>query len=374
VRIPRLLRAIALGVLAAPAIAAQACGTASSNLEQPSNDASDPVPVNAPDASADAPFDAETSVPADACAPVELDAMAFDDSGCGHYLRLPCGFPDPSTLHGCVADLSVCISLCQNAFRCQVLPYASCDPSEDGGLIADAEVVFECIQCAGGAGRRPRGYYGRKGVRAHSVLGQYFAELTSLEAASVTAFEQLSRTLVKLRAPRSLRHAATRAAADERRHAAMTRRLARRFGAAPHRPLIANEHAPSIEEALIENAVEGCIGESYGALVCFWQSASAKDLAVATAMRRISVDEAAHAELSWNLLRWGAARLDGEARARVRARLDAALGELRLRAEKDVPEELVTRAGCPSTGVARELVRRFESFARVEAERALGRS
>jgi hypothetical protein len=57
--------------------------------------------------------------------------------------------------------------------------------------------------------------------------------------------------------------------------------------------------ARSLEELAVENAVEGCVRETYGALTAIWQARTAKDPSVAAAVRRIARDETRHAALSW---------------------------------------------------------------------------
>ena len=363
--VERSLRGILLTVLALPIVAVQACDSTNA-----SPDASEGGTPDRPDASEDGA--AGDALPRTGpCAPVELDGAAYDDSGsgCSRYFRMPCGLPPSTPLRGCLPELATCVSWCESSFRCQLAPEVTC---RDGSVVQDAEVVFECIQCATGGGRKPRGLAAAKGARARSKVGAYFAELAHLEAASVVAFRDLARSLTLVGAPRALVRAAERAALDERRHAGTTRRLAQRFGACPERPRITRAPEPSLEELLIHNAVEGCVGESYGALVAMWQSARATDPSIADAMRGIARDEAQHASLSWELLRWGAPRLDAPARRRVQARFVSAVTELRAAAERPVDASIVALAGHPPSEVARVLTAQFERLVRDESETALG--
>lgn len=82
---------------------------------------------------------------------------------------------------------------------------------------------------------------------------------------------------------------------------------------------------PSLEEIAMENRVERCLRESYGAAVAAFQAARATDPRIAQALARIAVDEAAHAELSWSIDAWATARLD----RRARGRMDVAYAEAR---------------------------------------------
>ena len=50
-----------------------------------------------------------------------------------------------------------------------------------------------------------------------------------------------------------------------------------------------------LEAIAIENAVEGCVRESFGALLATWQAKTAGDARVRAAMKRIARDETRHA-------------------------------------------------------------------------------
>jgi len=177
----------------------------------------------------------------------------------------------------------------------------------------------------------------------------------------VTAFRDLRRSLEAFGAPRALRRAASRAEADERRHARETRRLARRFGGVPQKPRVRRTPRPSLVELLHENVVEGCVAESFGALVAMWQAERARDAGVALAMRAIAREEAEHAALSWRLFRWGSSRVAAAERLRLRERLRTSLAELRVRLEKSVKDEAVIHAaGYPPPEVEIALFLRFE--------------
>jgi hypothetical protein len=78
-----------------------------------------------------------------------------------------------------------------------------------------------------------------------------------------------------------------------------------------------------------ENAVEGCVNETFGALVAAWQAAHARDASRRRSFARIAADEARHAALSWAVARWAEGRLDSGARARVAAAAARAARALR---------------------------------------------
>jgi hypothetical protein len=217
------------------------------------------------------------------------------------------------------------------------------------------------VSCAGPqlctGGRRPRALLAAHCAQAAHPVGRYFAETARLEAASIPAFHVLARELRAHRAPVSLVSAAIRSARDEVRHTRSTASLARRYGADPIRPSFGPTPAEcSLEAIANENAVEGCVRETYGALVALWQAAHATDRVVAAAMGPIAADEIRHAELAWEVAAWAEPRLPRTARRRVEGAKVRAVAELAKEVSKQVPAPLVKVAGLPSTETATALL------------------
>ncbi len=272
-------------------------------------------PADVADASTD---DAE---PEDdgACQARPFDAGVDDD--CSTFVTLPCGLPDGATVSECYPNLAGCFAACGTTqiLYCALTP-TSCAP--DGGAI-EGPALVECYACTGG-GRRPRGL--RASTRCScSELGDYFARLAWMEAASVRAFRDLGRSLSAAGAPSRLVAAVGEAERDERRHARSMARLARRFGGVVERVRVRRGRAPKLAALLEENAIEGCASETFGALVATWQGMHATDSGVRAAMQRIAHDETRHAALAWEILAWGLPKVSARERERVGDRLDAAL-------------------------------------------------
>jgi hypothetical protein len=116
----------------------------------------------------------------------------------------------------------------------------------------------------------------------------------------------------------------------------------------------------SFEAFVTENAVEGCVRETFGALLAMHQRARAKDPGVRRAMATIALDETHHAELAWAIHRWALPRLSAAARRRVRWAQDAAMSELRAAAGRWHPE-VVQAAGMPSPAVESRLLQELEA-------------
>jgi hypothetical protein len=204
--------------------------------------------------------------------------------------------------------------------------------------------------CVGG--RRPAGWQAERAARGRSPVGGWFALQARLEAASVRAFLDLERDL-EAHGAAPLARAARRAAADEVLHAAMCAGLARRHGARVE-PRATSGAAPgSLLELALENAVEGCVREAYGAVIATWQAQAAVDPLVRAVMARIAADETRHAALSRAIDAWALPRLDDEGRAVVAAARLAAVRELEI--GEAVGPELVAAAGLPDLATARAL-------------------
>jgi hypothetical protein len=315
------------------------------------------------------PDGAESATDAGACSSVPVDAAAAlypNDAGCISLLFLPCGLPAGATVDKCVVDVASCASVCPAPFLyCQLGP-GSCVA---GGTVADAAAFVDCVACPGViSGRRPLGMTGTAPAGAHG-LGDYFASMALLEAASVRAFRDLRRALEAHAAPPRLASRARQAENDERRHARCVARLAKRFGGTPARWQGGASTIPGVLALLEDNAAEGCARESYGALVATFQARRAVDARVRRALDRIARDENRHAELAWSVLAWGWSLLRVEEQARVTAAFEAALEGLHARGRMRRSPEVRTIAGHPSQAEESALVSAFAAVARAQWRR-----
>jgi hypothetical protein len=187
-------------------------------------------------------------------------------------------------------------------------------------------VTVSCqYACVGG--RLTEGYSAPDGMRGE---GERLASMAYLEAVSVHAFERLERELELHGAPPSLLRDARRARRDEVRHTAMTTRLARRHGASPRLPEAPapGARARTLFEVALENAVEGCIRESYGAVQGLVEAQTSPDDSVRRAMQSIATDECRHAELAWAVHAWAMPRLTGDERRAVERAMKDAVAEI----------------------------------------------
>jgi hypothetical protein len=262
----------------------------------------------------------------------------------------------------CVEDGS-CLALCRtreySASACTLVGSDAGVPDQDRITV---HATIPPVPCEG---RRPdcdRGVATPDPRRAPTPLGNWLARAAYLERRSVPAFQCLRDELRAYGAPEVLVASAGRAVADERRHARMMTGLARRWGAvparAPRRPRT-NSAPRSLAAMAKENAAEGCVRETLGALLACWQATWAGDRRIRAAMRIIARDEARHAELAWQVHGWARSRLGASARRRVAAVLVDEAQAIRAEIDRatDPSRDLVEAGGYPPAIVAREIVR-----------------
>jgi hypothetical protein len=217
------------------------------------------------------------------------------------------------------------------------------------------------VQCAGVVqpectGRRPLGHIEACGISGDAVA-RCFARFAHLEAASVIAFLQLRRQLSEWGASRSLIERCEAAARDEVRHAVIMARFAGARGAR----VCAVRLSPTEEDVLtvaLHNAVEGCVSETWGALIAHVQATHARDPDVRAACASIAADETRHAQLAWELHRWFLNRLGAEERRAVVVAQRRAIADLPIAARAHV-HRLPRELGFPDADLAASMARRF---------------
>lgn len=263
----------------------------------------------------------------------------------------------------CVQSDRHCAELCDTVWSASgpAVSLIGCHLSCDGS----GRPVLDLEGNAGRVtGRRPPGYDVGLPASPGTTVGAFLARSAQLEAASVPAFRLIVEELTAHGAPADLVNRAREAIADERRHARIMRRLAAAHGVTDvDGPAIPRSAPRDLRELARDNATEGCVRETWAAVVAAWQGEHAGDAEIREAMREIALDEARHAQLSWDLDRWLRDRL-GPTIAREldrdrRVAVDALLASSR----NPVETTLVEQAGLPSGAAEARLL--------AEAARAL---
>lgn len=197
-------------------------------------------------------------------------------------------------------------------------------------------------------GRRPAGFVAR---RSDGTVRGLLHRLMHDEAESVRAFERIARELRAHGAPAELIAAAEQAARDERDHA---ERCAALIG---ERAVIARDALPvrPLLACALDNAREGCVGETYAALAAVVQARDAEAPAVRAHFAAIAIDELAHAALAHALADWFDRVLSEDERRIVATARAAAVAELRA-SFPDAASPAMRALGMPAGADARRLL------------------
>jgi hypothetical protein len=143
-----------------------------------------------------------------------------------------------------------------------------------------------------------------------------------------------------------------------------------RRGAEPLRHDFEPEGARSLLEIALENAREGCVGETWAALVAHVQGRCAATARARQQFRRIAEDETRHAELAWDLHREFGDALDEAGRARLADSLLRSIEALVAGAPLDLYVDQASEIGLPSPELERALRARLGVVLRARANPA----
>lgn len=152
-------------------------------------------------------------------------------------------------------------------------------------------------------------------------LGWAWLSDAQLEHASIATFGALASELLSFGAPPELVEGAHRAALDEARHARLCFALASVYLATDLDPAeLPVEHAvpaAGYESMAAASLIEGCFGEGLAASLARTRARRCTDPAVRRVLGVIARDEARHAKLGWEVLRFALSRCGDAAAART---------------------------------------------------------
>ena len=164
-------------------------------------------------------------------------------------------------------------------------------------------------------------------------LRDHFLQAAQMEHASVAAFAQLTLDLLAVGAPPELIRRTQGAGIDEVAHAQTCFGLAQYFGAPAcgpgPLPLNLTRDQPSLASVAEAAAREGCVFETVAALEASITAAETANSHVQAALLAIADDEARHAELSWDIVRWAWQAGDAGVKAAIHAGFAAGVADLR---------------------------------------------
>lgn len=255
-----------------------------------------------------------------------------------------------------VSDAGACFATCQEACA-RAFPEFTTGFGGGSCLVklVDGRERISCSYTIGHPCGRACAGLRAPSMSASTALGELYARLAWMEAASIVSFRRLARELTEHGAPAALIAAARSAARDEVRHARAMAGLARRHGGTIPRVSHDSFVLRSLEEIARENAVEGCIGETYSAAVTSWQAEHAGDPEDRRVLEAIAEDEIDHSALAFAIADWILPKLDVAGRERIRDATSRAIVAMQALAERVVDPALVREAGLPPPVAARRL-------------------
>ena len=256
---------------------------------------------------------------------------------------------EPTTDGIALTEEEICTAVCEHHHEGR-------DLHECTTAASATEVKITCTfvqECVGG--RRYAGVRSHGDAAGPGPVARWLARAAHDEAASVAAFQALGRELAAAGAPSELLAQVEAAADDEVDHAATTAALARQHGATVTTPVCAEVPARDLRALALENAVEGCVVETWAALSAAHQARFAADPKIRAAYQKIAADEARHAELAWAIDAWLCSQLDAGARVAVVAARRAAARELVGQLQRGDEAPALRALGLPSPRVASHL-------------------
>jgi hypothetical protein len=137
------------------------------------------------------------------------------------------------------------------------------------------------------------------------------------------AFAELSRALLRARAPVDLTAMCADFVVDEMSHVELNARMAMELGsAAPMNVDLANLGLDVSAESPIEQAMEiavrvSCVGETLSAPLLAIAARNATHPLTKTVLQRLASEEGAHGAIGWLILEWAEERLDADVRGRL---------------------------------------------------------
>lgn len=193
------------------------------------------------------------------------------------------------------------------------------------------------------------------------ALGNYFANMVAMETAAITAFDYLVRELTAYQAPQALIDLALAAIQEETEHAQMAGLLAQAYTTEPSPLALQDFQLRSLYEIALENAVEGCINETFAAACGWWQAERAEFASFRTVIAHISEEETRHAALSWAIHAWAMPQLTELQRAQIQQAQIEALTSLEASFQQEAHPSLQRELGLPNALEAAQLFKQLRA-------------
>jgi tRNA isopentenyl-2-thiomethyl-A-37 hydroxylase MiaE len=223
----------------------------------------------------------------------------------------------------------------------------------DGRVVEIASTTLRAGESGCVEGRRPAGMPNTCSDSWLQSTAEHLREVESMETAAIWAFEDLHAQLMQVGAPADLLRRIASARQDEIKHARIMQRILRKRGIAAKAVARPARVAQSLLELATHNATEGCVRETYGALVATHQATYAGNRELRAAFRTIAAEETTHAQLSIDLAAWFNTQLSAHERDQVASEKAEAIAQLMQECASLNPAlEVMRDTGMPGAGAA----------------------
>lgn len=209
-------------------------------------------------------------------------------------------------------------------------------------------------------GRMPAGLHIHE-YETSNALGHYFAQMTAMESAAVTAFRYLLRELEAYQAPLELVEATHAAIGEEINHAKLAGMLAKAYDAPIPRIEVEDFQLRSLYEIALENAIEGCVNETFAAACGLWQQEHAEHATFRAVIAHVTEDECNHAALSWAIHDWAMPQLTPAEQTHIRQAQAEAVDKLALNFLREEHPVVCRAVGLPETTNAARLFQQLRT-------------
>ena len=165
----------------------------------------------------------------------------------------------------------------------------------------------------------------------------------------------LKKELEDLHAPLEFYQRCQRAAEQEVMHARLMAKQCFKENSSPPPLKFGQLPKRSIFELAMDNAIEGCVFETYAALRAHYQANHAQDLNIKKIMKLIAKDETEHAQLAWDIHQWLMKQLTKQQQLEIHRAQQKAFEKLAQEVAKDAQTELGHQLGNPQETLVHEL-------------------
>ena len=194
-----------------------------------------------------------------------------------------------------------------------------------------------------------------------NTLGQYLSDMATMETAAITAFYYLSKELEAYHAPQGLIDRAKQAVIEESRLAEMASLLAASYDGVAAEVTVDEFSLRPLYDIALENAVEGCINETFAAACGLWQSEQAQLDTFREVIAHITDEELGHAELSWDIHQWIMPQLSEAEQRRIQQAQVEAIENLLFEFKQESDPVLQAAFGLPSKQDAAVLFKQLKN-------------